>query len=115
MGLFSFLSSNKLYKTVNQFQAEEIATNNKNLKLLDVRTPEEFRQGSLKGAIHININESTFLKKAETIDKNSPLIVYCRSGVRSAKACKILTENGFKAVYNLKGGIMSWKGDYKIK
>lgn len=114
MGIFSFFSKAD-YPSVNQYEAIEIAEEQKKFKLLDIRTSEEFRQGSLKGAINIDLNDKSFVNKAETIDKDEHILVYCKSGVRSKKACSILKEHGFTNVYNLKGGITRWKGDYKVK
>lgn len=66
--------------------------------LVDVRTPEEFRYGSAKGAVNIPLDEVTAnLKKFE--GKNL-IVVFCRSGNRSAQAKRILENNGFKNVTN---------------
>ena len=77
--------------------------------LLDVRTPEEWAEGTLKGATKINYKGDTFEQDIETLDKNVPVYVYCRSGGRSAGAADVLKEKGFKKVYNLDGGITSWQ------
>ena len=49
-----------------------------------------------------------FVDKTERLDKNMPIILYCRSGRRSYLSAIKLSENGFKEVYNLEGGILSW-------
>lgn len=77
--------------------------------LLDVRTPEEWAEGTLKDATKINYKGDTFEKDIEALDKNVPVYVYCRSGGRSASAADVLKEKGFKKVYNLDGGITSWQ------
>ncbi len=77
-------------------------------QLLDVRTPGEFAQGHIPGAFNYNVNDAGFMKNAETLDKNKPVYVYCRSGARSSNAMNQLKKAGFKEVYNLQGGIMAW-------
>ena len=49
-----------------------------------------------------------FVEYNDRLDKNMPIILYCRSGRRSYLSAIILSENGFKEVYNLEGGILSW-------
>ena len=83
---------------------------------LDVRTIEEFSQGYIQGSINIDFyNSIDFMKFLENSEKYNNYYVYCRSGKRSYAACKIMTEMGFKNVYNLKGGILEWiKNGYKV-
>ena len=78
--------------------------------ILDVRTNEEFVEKSIPGAILANILEpSEFMQVVEKLEKNSRIFVYCRSGIRSQKACSILDQLGFKETFNLNGGILEWK------
>ena len=78
--------------------------------ILDVRTYEEFVEKSIPGAVLANILEpSEFIDVIEKIEKDLKILVYCRSGVRSEKACNILDQMGFKETYNLKGGILEWE------
>ena len=78
--------------------------------ILDVRTYEEFVEKSIPGAVLANILEPTeFIDVIEKIEKDLKILVYCRSGVRSEKACNILDQMGFKETYNLKGGILEWE------
>ncbi|HHC79221.1 MAG TPA: rhodanese-like domain-containing protein [Flavobacteriia bacterium] len=85
---------------------------NGKVQLVDVRTPKEYNNERIKGAININYyEESLFKNKMATLDKSQPVYVYCRSGVRSSKSAKILKNAGFK-VYDLKGGIKAWKNNH---
>tara|TARA_B100000900_G_scaffold152126_1_gene129204 strand:- start:1500 stop:1817 length:318 start_codon:yes stop_codon:yes gene_type:complete len=78
--------------------------------ILDVRTVEEYEEISIPNAILANILEpNEFMNVVEKFEKNSKIFVYCRSGIRSQKACKILDQLGFKETYNLNGGILEWK------
>ena len=78
--------------------------------LLDVRTPEEYKEGHLKGAINIDVKDSVnFKKKAlAQLPKDKTVMVYCRSGRRSANAAGILAVEGYM-VFSLEGGILAWK------
>lgn len=75
--------------------------------ILDVRTPEEYNEGHIEGAILIPDYE--ILETAEKIltDKNQTILVYCRSGNRSRKAANNLLYLGYQNVYDF-GGIIDW-------
>ena len=77
--------------------------------LLDVRTPAEYKEGHLKGAINIDVKDSVaFMKKAlETLPKDKTVMVYCRSGKHSALAAGKLAAEGY-FVFNLEGGYIAW-------
>jgi len=74
--------------------------------LLDVRTPEEFRQAHLKGAVLIPIDQIE--KRLDEVPKNRPVLVYCAVGSRSNAVAGFLVEKGFRDVYNMKDGIVGW-------
>ena len=79
--------------------------------LIDVRTPREFKEGHIPGALHMDVLESeTFLKQIASLPKNKTYIVYCRSGVRSLRAVELMQQNGFQLVLNMEKGILGWKG-----
>lgn len=76
--------------------------------LIDIRTPEEYDEGHLRGAVNIDWQESGFIERIMSEYKHgSHLAIYCRSGRRSAAAASKLASNGYK-VTNLKEGIQSW-------
>ena len=77
--------------------------------VLDVRRPEEFKDGHIKGALNANWqNQEEFKAKTAKLDKSKPVYVYCLSGVRSDKASEYLLKSGFKQVIALDGGIKAW-------
>ena len=81
----------------------------KNVQLIDVRTPSEYNQGKIKGSINLNFYSRDFYQRAiSSLDKQSELYLYCRSGARSRRAAKKLAKLGFESVYDLKGGISAW-------
>ena len=77
-------------------------------QIVDVRTPEEFMEGHIANAINIEVTDDSFESKIATLDKEKPVMVYCKAGGRSAKAAAILRDNGFKHVYDLDGGMIGW-------
>jgi len=75
--------------------------------LLDVRTEEEVSAGAIPGEMNI-VYDDAFATKLSDLEQK-PIFVYCGSGIRSAKAAKILREKGFSPVYEMDGGMKSWK------
>jgi rhodanese-related sulfurtransferase/peroxiredoxin len=76
--------------------------------IVDVRTPEEFAEGSIPGAVNVDWEGGDFLNGIDILfDSSDSLYIYCRSGRRSAAAAKALRKEGYK-VYNLLGGIEAW-------
>lgn len=88
-------------------QAREMLNANKNAILLDVRTVEENREQRIPGSTLIPIQELPGRLNELPKDPNRPILVYCRSGNRSAQAAAILKQAGFPAVYDF-GGIIDW-------
>lgn len=76
-------------------------------QLIDVRTPEEYAQDHLTGAKLIPVQELE--GRTGEIDREKPVLLYCRSGKRSQKAADILKARGFKTVRQIEGGIIAWK------
>ena len=76
--------------------------------LVDVRRDDEYINGHIENSINIDYMSNEFVENTKRLDKNMPIILYCRSGRRSYLSAIILSENGFKEVYNLEGGILSW-------
>lgn len=73
--------------------------------LVDVRTPQEYNQGMIENAININVEE--LASRVDELPKDEPIVLYCRSGNRSAQAAQILEDAGFTEVYDL-GGVIDW-------
>jgi len=90
-----------------------ISTTNLNLKLgdiqlIDVRTPKEYSEGHLKGAVNINFHDDDFIVQMSKLDKDKEIYIYCRSGSRSGRAASKLKEQGFTKIFDLQGGIKNW-------
>lgn len=78
--------------------------------VLDVRTPEEFRNGHIDKAVLANINDPSFEAKISKLSKTKPVLVYCAAGRRSARASKMMVEKGWKNISNMTGGFSAWSG-----
>lgn len=87
---------------------EEIISQNDNVTILDVRTPEEFSGGYIKEAQLINFFDEDFQSQIEKLDKDKIYVVYCKSGMRQSQAANMMEGLGFKKVYLLEGGIDRW-------
>ncbi len=80
--------------------------------ILDVRTQEEAEQGMIPNAKIIDIYKGQgFLDEVEKLDKEKTYFIYCKSGGRSAQACSVMNQLGFKKTYNLLGGFTEWEGE----
>ncbi|MFZ3272703.1 MAG: rhodanese-like domain-containing protein [Lutibacter sp.] len=79
-----------------------------NQTIIDIRTPQEFSEGHIEGAININYFDDNFLDQIAKYDKNQPIFIYCRSGNRTTSASKKAEDFGFKEIYDLEGGILYW-------
>ena len=75
--------------------------------ILDVREKKERKSGYINGSLHIPLSDVK--SQLSKLDKNKSILVYCRSGSRSAHIAGLLTRNEYEKVYNLKGGIQAWK------
>ncbi|WP_188118539.1 rhodanese-like domain-containing protein [Thermoclostridium caenicola] len=85
----------------------EMVRSNQDIIMVDVRTPEEYREKRIPGSILLPDYEIRG-RAAEVIpDRNARIVVYCRSGRRSAEAAKVLKDMGYQNVYDL-GGIIDW-------
>lgn len=78
-------------------------------QILDVRTAEEFQSGYIDGARNIDWNSQSFPIDVNALEKSKPVLIYCRSGRRSAEAATYLRNNGFTDVRELEGGIAAWQ------
>ena len=100
---------NKPFEDLYSNEFQQKITEASNAIVLDVRTPDEFRNGKIPHSINMDIMSSSFIDQIDSLDKSKTYFVYCRSGARSAQACGFMAGKGFR-VYNLAGGILNWKG-----
>ncbi|TDU40487.1 rhodanese-related sulfurtransferase [Gelidibacter sediminis] len=84
------------------------AISKKKVQLVDVRTPDEYAEGHIENAVNIDYYRDDFSSAFNNLDKDKPIYIYCRSGNRSGKAAIILSDLGFKEIYDLKGGFSNY-------
>lgn len=95
------------YKQITPEEAKTLMDKQEDYILLDVRSQEEFDEGHIEGAIVIPDTEIADRAEAELTDKESAILVYCRSGRRSKLAAQSLADLGYTKIYEF-GGIIDW-------
>lgn len=80
---------------------------NRGAKLVDVRSPAEYASGALSGAANLPVE--AIYQWVNSLERNQPVLLYCRSGARSGAAANFLRNLGFGEVYNL-GAYHAWRG-----
>ncbi|MDP1928565.1 MAG: rhodanese-like domain-containing protein [Thiobacillus sp.] len=92
------------FKEIDPHTVKAIAASGAHL--IDVRTADEVAHGVIDGAIHIPLHLLPL--RAADIPQDKPVVMYCRSGARSAQACSFMASKGYSNMHNLSGGIMAW-------
>jgi len=100
---------------ISLISASELNKVNKDILLIDVRTPEEYASGHLENSVNIDYKADNFKELIAELDTNQDVYVYCKVGGRSNNSAKMMKKMGFKKIYDLEGGILQWeKEDFKI-
>jgi phage shock protein E len=95
-------------KFVNAEQAQKLMAA-RNMVVLDLRTPGEFKAGCISGATNLNFFAPDFEKQLAALDKNQTYLVHCASGNRSSQALPIFKKLKFQSIYHLDGGLKGWE------
>ena len=106
----SEIHSEPIYRKISAEEAREIMESTKSFILLDVRTEQEFSEQRINGAILIPDFEIADRAASELPDKDALILIYCRSGRRSANVAHELLAMGYTNVYDF-GGILDWDYD----
>jgi rhodanese-related sulfurtransferase len=102
------------YREVTSMEAADLIKNEEPL-ILDVRTPNEYNRGHLHNSVLIPVQELQSRYKELGNQKDREILIYCATGNRSTVASKILIDNGFKHIVNMRGGIYDWsKKNYPV-
>ena len=106
---FGLFGQTKNFKSINEKEFAEYIKNTDAI-LLDVRLPQEYAEGHIPGTdFNIDVLEDDFTKVAlQTLPKDKPVALYCRSGNRSKTAARILAENGYEVI-ELGTGFRAWE------
>lgn len=114
VGLFLFLSSLLSCQPKGDFKSVSVEEfdsliQDEDIQRLDVRTLAEYSEGHIVKSTNINVMDDSFASMADSLlQKDKPIAVYCRSGKRSKKAAKILSDKGYK-VFELDKGFNAWQ------
>lgn len=111
VSILFFSCNTKTNENVKLVEAKEFSTQIETAaspQILDVRTPQEFNEQHIANATNIDWNGTSFEQQVQQLDKDKTVYVYCKSGVRSAKASDKLAEMGFTDIVELDGGITKW-------
>lgn len=100
-------SADNTFRSVSVTDFEQLISDSTVIRL-DVRTAEEFNDGHIPGAININVNDTNFEKQCLTqIPEGSTVALYCRSGQRSKRAARLLSQHTYKII-DLDSGFLGW-------
>ncbi len=94
--------------TIELINPADLNTKLGDIQLVDVRTPDEYNAGHIKGAININFFDADFVAQMSKLNKDKEIYVYCKSGNRSGKSATKLEDAGFTKIYDLQGGFKNW-------
>lgn len=101
-------SDGAILETVAPESAATIIEETPEAIVLDIRTPEEFGDGIIEGAVNIDFYEADFATNLDALDKDATYVVYCRSDNRSGQAMDTFADLGFQQVSEIDGGIVNW-------
>jgi phage shock protein E len=91
-------------------EAEKLIAETPGLIILDVRTPEEYDHGHIKGAVNLNVLDAAFTAQVAALDQSKPVLLHCQTGGRSVKALTALAGKAkFPKIYHLRAGFKGWK------
>lgn len=96
-------------KNITEISPQEVAAQQGELKIVDVRDADEFRKGSIKGARNMSRGTIELDAEEQFPDLHTPIVCYCGGGGRSALATESLQRMGYTNVRSLAGGFTAWK------
>jgi rhodanese-related sulfurtransferase len=101
-------SDGAVLETVSPEDAASIIAEDSGTIVLDIRTPEEYNEGIIEGAINIDFYAPNFAQQLDALDKDSSYVVYCRSDNRTGQAMDTFADLEFQQVSEIDGGIVNW-------
>ena len=107
--LFLTISCNFLTQEINFISSSDLnELEEAEYILIDVRTTDEYQSGFIQNAINIDYYSEMFNSDILSFEKDSKIILYCRTNNRSAKSANLLLDNGYRDINVIEGGITSW-------
>ncbi|MDX2506877.1 MAG: rhodanese-like domain-containing protein [Gammaproteobacteria bacterium] len=104
----SFLKSSH---DISPQQTVQLMSHEAGSVILDIREDKEYQSGHIKDSIHIPLSSLSSRINELKKYKEKNIILGCRSGSRSSRACGMLKKNGFEKIHNLRGGVVAWEKD----
>lgn len=101
------IAQDLVFEDVSKQQFAELVKSGDGL-LVDLRTPKEYNEGHIEGAVNIDYFSDNFEAEIDKLDKGKTMYIYCASGGRSGKTMKMLKLKGFERVYHLPVGYNGW-------
>lgn len=95
------------YRIVTALEFKEMLSES-DIQIVDVRKAVEFSQGTIQGAVNIDVLSSDFRTKISELDKSKKTLIFCKSGGRSGRAGAMMDEMGFETIVDLSGGYSGW-------
>jgi rhodanese-related sulfurtransferase len=105
----AFSQQQQNYRDVNATEFKALSDTLQNAVLLDLRTPDELKQGMIVNATNLDYFMKDFEDRVAKLDPSKTYLLYCASGGRSGETMELMKSRGFKQVYNLDGGFIQWK------
>lgn len=100
-------------RDVSVAEADALVKGGSRIVVLDVRTPGEFAQGHIKGAVNLDFRNPDFAERLARLDPEKSYLLHCKSGARSAGALAIMKQQGFGDIAHLREGFDGWKASGK--
>lgn len=97
------------YKDLDPTESRVYLAQNSDANIIDIRTPAEFKDGHIEGATMIDFYAPDYRETWSRLDRDAIYFIYCRTGNRSSQTLPMLVELGFKNIWHLKDGIVSWR------
>ena len=94
-------------------EAARLLAETPGIVVLDVRTPGEFEEGHVPGAVNVDFKAPDFAKRLRELPRKTPYLVHCQVGGRSAKARALMESEGFQSIYHLAAGFAGWEAEGK--
>ena len=97
------------FTNMKAVEAAKMLKENPKAIVLDIRTPAEFNEGHIPGAVNIDYKADSFESELEKLDRDTTYVMHCRSGRRSANSFETFRKLGFKNIVHMDDGILGWK------
>ncbi len=103
-------NSNEKIQSISVDELEQAMRPYANLQVVDLRSPEDYLEAHLPGAVNIDLNSPTFEKELAGLNPELPIYLYCANGLSSAEAIKKMAKKPFPKIYDVTGGYGAWSG-----